>query len=45
VDIEGEIPMKFTRFMIENESAKNRLGNTLKDKAGTIFNTKEMEVK
>ncbi len=45
VDIKGEIPMKFTRFMTDIDSAKNRLGNTPKEKAGTIFNMKEMEEK
>lgn len=44
-DIKGEIPMKFTRFMTEIKSAENRLGNTPKEKAGTIFNMKEMEEK
>ena len=45
VDIQGEIPMKFTRFMSDIETAENRRGNTPKEKAGTIFNMKEMEEK
>jgi len=45
VDIKGEIPMKFTRFLTDVDLAKNRLGNTPKDKAGAIFNMKEMEKK
>ncbi len=43
VDIIGEEPMKFTRFMSEIKTAKNKLGNTPIEKAGTIYNMKEME--
>lgn len=43
IDIQGEIPMKFTRFMSGIETADIRLGNTPKENAGVIFNMKEME--
>lgn len=45
VDIQGEIPLKGTQFMSDIETAGNRRGNTLKEKAETIFDMKEIEEK